>query len=74
MPKEVTDMSELSGTAKLARKALKILFLPAVALVIISRVTPFSWYWVDLVTVGLLVLVAILAVVGRIFTSTDSNK
>jgi hypothetical protein len=66
-------MDELPNSAKLARRALKIVLLPAVVVVGVSRFTPVQWYWLDFVALALVLVTAILVVVGRVFTSKPSG-
>jgi uncharacterized membrane protein len=67
-------MEELPASAKLARKALKIILLPVVILVGVTRFTPPQWYWLDFVCLAFLLITAILLVVGRVFTSKTSDS
>jgi uncharacterized membrane protein len=66
-------MTELPSSAKFARKTLKIILLPVVLIVGITRFTPPQWYWLDFVCLGLVLITVILVLVGRVFASKTSD-
>lgn len=61
----MTD-NELSSSAKLSRKVLKIILIPVMLLGIVLRFTPPTW--ADTVFLAMLPVIVILAVIGRVFT------
>lgn len=66
-------LNELPSSAKFARRVLKIILLPVVILVGITRFTPSQWYWLDIICVAFVLLAVILVVVGRVFTSKATH-
>ncbi len=67
-------MDELSTSARLAHRALKIILIPVMIFVGVTHFTPPQWYWADFVSLALLVLTVILVIVGRVFTSRSSSE
>lgn len=64
-------MNELPNSAKLARKALKIIMLPLGLLAVAVRFTVMpSTYWIDGVFIVLGLIAVVLAVTGRVFASS----
>jgi hypothetical protein len=63
--------NELSHSAVLARRALRIILLPAIALAIIVRFAAPSWF--DFVFWGMLLLFLALVIVGRVATSSRGD-
>lgn len=67
-------MEELPQSARLARKILKIILLPIVILAVVVRFTVVpETYWIDVVFIGLFVIAAALAVVGRVFNKKKDS-
>lgn len=68
-------MEELPDSAKLARKLLKVILLPAVILAVVVRfsIAP-SAYWIDILFIALFLVGAVLAVVGRVFTPKKDHS
>ena len=66
-------MDDLPRNVKLARMALKVIFVPTVVLAVAVRFTLPSYYWIDLLFIALLLVAAVLAVVGRVFTSKKQS-
>jgi len=67
-------MDELSQTAKVARRVLKVILLPVVALAVVVRFTVVpATYWIDVVFIVLFVIAAGLAVIGRVFTVKEKD-
>lgn len=67
-------MEEFPQSARLARKILKIILLPIVILAVVVRFTVVpETYWIDVVFIGLFVIAAALAVVGRVFNKKKDS-
>lgn len=58
--------NDLSPSAKLSRRILKVILIPVMLLGIVLRFTPPSW--ADTIFLALLPVIVVLAIVGRIFT------
>lgn len=60
-------MSELSVSAKIARRILTFIALPLIVLAVVVRfaVSPATW-WIDYVFLGLCGIAVILAAIGRV--------
>ena len=60
-------MENLPNSAKFARRALKLLLIPLVLVLGLTRFTPVQWGWLDPIFFASLALLGILVVVSRIF-------
>ena len=51
-----TEMSEIQASARIARKVLGFILVPAMVFVGVVRFTPLQWYWLDVAGLVLIVV------------------
>lgn len=68
------ETTELPASARIARKALKLVALPLIVLAVVVRFTiPPSTWWIDGVFIALCLVAVVLAAVGRVPARKDKS-